>query len=300
MKTRLLLISLSFTVYLHAQVPDYLSNDPNWRQELWFGGFMPCLETHNKVYYIAGDSIVNDIAYKKLHSRGEVEYRWMAEPPPAFCEGSYIFDHFYHLIRQEDFKLLIYENGTEYLLYNFDLAVGDTLPYSWNVWDDVWVTAVESIPVGNEYRKVFSLSDNLGQTPLLIEGVGLTTGLIEPYPNMYPSSLLCFTLGDTTWYPGYGEVCDLSVRQVDLPKQKNIVCYPNPVKDKLYVENPGQSAFSRITFYDLSGRAHQLPLPRAGENPTAIDLSDFPAGFYIIEFYDEDNASRRTKIAKTD
>ncbi len=299
MKTRLLLISLVFTAFMHAQTPDYLSDDPNWRQEWWFGGFMPCLEIHNKVYYINGDSVVGDVVYKKLFTRGEVENRWMAEPPPAFCEGNYLFDHFYHLIRQDGEKLFILDYNTEYLLYNFDLAFGDTLPHSWNVWDDVWVTAIDSIPVGNDFRKVFTLYDNLGQTPLLIEGIGLTTGFLEPYPDMYPSILLCFTLGDTTWYPGYGEVCDLSVRQVVLQHQKSIVFYPNPLKDKLFVENPGQIPFNRITIYDLSGRAQKLPLPRFGGNPSALDLADFAAGFYFIEFFDAENNSWRIKIAKT-
>jgi hypothetical protein len=59
---------------VYAQTPDYLSNDPNWRQDWTFGGSMPCLETHNYIYYMNGDSLIGDVEYKKIYERHETAY----------------------------------------------------------------------------------------------------------------------------------------------------------------------------------------------------------------------------------
>lgn len=61
--TTLTLIIL--TLELSAQVPDYFAENPEWRQVLSTTN-PPCTQTQKFIYYVSGDSIINDTVYKKL------------------------------------------------------------------------------------------------------------------------------------------------------------------------------------------------------------------------------------------
>lgn len=300
MKTHITLIAVFITCFISAQETDYLSNDPNWRQEWWFGGGMPCLQIHNYIYYLNGDSLIGGLEYKKVFKRGETEYIWLAPPPHQDCEGIILYNDFWTLLRQDGKKLFIYEDGNDHLLYDFNLAVGDTLPVTWNMTTQgIIVSSVDSIFMGDHYRKKFSIHEQSPVADILIEGVGFGSGLLEPFPMLwYPTELLCFTLNDTTYFPGYGEDCDLTVK-VPLPaNETDLSFYPNPVKNRFRIDHSTDTEIQQVIAYDRTGRRHFMKPLQIGPYSIELDLSGLNQGLYILELYDKKSAFSRIKVMK--
>jgi len=283
-----------------AQVPDYLDNDPKWRQEWLFGGYMPCLEIHNYIYYLNGDSTVGNFVYKKVFKRLEIDYNWMAPPPPIMCEGSSYYDVFCALIRQESLKLYLNDNDNDYLLYDFDLTVGDTLPITWNMWiEGIVVTSIDSILIGDIYRKIFNLNDVSSIPDFLIEGIGFSGGFIDYYPSPeFPSVLLCFTLNDTTYYPSYGYSCDLSVSIPSVIADEEFKMFPNPIIDKLTIETNSQAIFDQVIAYDIAGNKIQLKFKLKHPDKIIIDCSSIRPGFYILQLQSGKTIPINLKVIK--
>ena len=75
---------------------------------------------------------------------------------------------------------------------------------------------------------------------------------------------------------------------------QNISLYPNPVKDLLHIENPDLEKL-RIYVYNNSGKVISI---NSGSNKKySVDLSDQPAGLYLIRIVTND-AEATKKIIK--
>jgi hypothetical protein len=302
MKTHIIIVLILLSSLACAQVPDYLSNDPKWRQEAVVGSSMPCLMIHNYIYYLNGDSAIGNIEYKKVYEIREIEYRWMAPPPNDNCDGTTHFNDFRALLRQEGKRMYLNENGTEHLLYDFDLAVGDTLPLTWNMLTEgIYVTDIDSIFMGDHYRKVFYLDEVLGMDSFIIEGVGSDYGLLEDFPQPllnYPSSLLCFTLNDTTYFPGFGEDCDLTVNTPLVEKDFHVRISPNPVKDRLRIDHQEVSNIQQVIVYECNGRKLFAKPENITPHSFELNLSFLSQGLYVLELQFTPKALVRVKVIK--
>jgi len=257
---------------------------------------------HNYIYYLNGDSVISDVEYKKVYEIREIEYRWMAPPPHDNCDGTILINDFRALLRQDGKKIFLNENGTEHLLYDFDLAIVETLPLTWNMLTGgIYVTGIDSILMGDHYRKVFHLNEVWEMENFLIEGVGSNLGLLEEFPVPllnYPSNLLCFTLNDTTWFPGFGEDCDLTVN-TPLPENDFQLNFsPNPVKDKLRIDHHEVSAIQQVFVYDCCGRKLVMVPENIAPNFFDLDLSSLSQGLYIQELQVTTTSMARIKVIK--
>ncbi len=283
---------------LNAQ--NYFSNNPQWRQSSscrWWGD---CIEDQEFVYYINGDSIVNNILYKKLYKRGQLDQYWMGPPPYENCDDHYTFNSFHTLLRQDGLKIYIKESGAgDTLLYDFNLNIGDTLPKTWNQHQDsIIVTSIDSILVGNSFRKVFHFE---GFEPdFLIEGIGYYGGLLEPFPQDLECSYLlnCYTLSDTTYFPEFGAYCDLTV---DIPK--NIVTeissfYPNPCSNLLTVEFKSYTEIDNVVAFNINGLRTGLNTVSSNQRRILLDVKKLKKGIYVIQINFENHTYQRLKIIK--
>lgn len=294
-------VLLSLVVSLSAQIPDYFENNPQWRQYSACADGAPCVEEQDYVYYLNGDSIVGDITYKKVFKHGILVKVWFDGPPvPPYCDTSWTFNHFYALVRQEENRIYVRQWGEqEALLYDFGLKVGDTLPITWNQWyEDIVVTSIDSLLVGNYYRKVFNLTQQ--SSPQLIEGIGHEGGFIEPFPPILECGhfLLCFALNDTTYYPNYNDPCDLTVNIHPTISQETIKYYPNPVINNLTIEYFNSENIEQVVSYNASGQKKILLFKKYGENTIIIDLSRLGKGFYIIQIIGKGETTLNLKIIK--
>lgn len=297
------LLSLSlFLIATSLFAQNYLDNDPQWRQEYFFGGNGSCIENQQYVYELSGDSVVNDITYKKVIKHGTKTFNWMDAPPaPPGCDTSFAFSEFSALVREEAKKIYTCTpGGQDTLLYDFDLEAGDYLPLTWNQnVEEVMVLAVDSILVNGSYHKIFELEEFYGQPNNLIEGIGFESGFLESFSSWeFPASLQCFAKDGTTFYPNHNAPCNLSVNIAVLtPDKKTLIAYPNPVADILTIETDNRSEIANVSAFDTMGKSTLLRIDKSGKK-IQLDCSELNNGVHFIRISYRNGESKDLKILK--
>lgn len=76
---------------------------------------------------------------------------------------------------------------------------------------------------------------------------------------------------------------------------KVFMMYPNPVKDKLYIENFGR--IDRVTVYNLAGQLVKMIEPRTSSK-IAIDFTDLNTGLYLVNVLNSEGKSVTHKVQK--
>jgi len=301
MKAQLTFLLILLGLSSSAQVPDYFEGNPQWRMEWGNGAYYPCIELNDYIYYLNGDTVIGNQVYKKLFERRDVNYNWLWVPPPNNCEGSYTYDSFRILIRQDSLKMYVRDlDGIDNLLYDFDLEVGDTLPITYNLYlDDIVVTGIDSLLVGSSFRKVFEIPDYNPAGNNLIEGIGFTTGLLDFfYCPEFPTILECFVQNDTAYYPIYGEPCDLTVKVPERILNNEIRYYPNPVDDELVVLLDTPVMVSHVICISSDGRRTDMEFEQQLTDKVIIDFSKLSSGLHIIQLYTKDTSVLYAKVLK--
>lgn len=176
----------------------------------------------------------------------------------------------------------------EFLLYDFSAIPGDTLH---NIYmeeqfvlqgflDDVIIQQVDSVLMGNDYRK--RLFIHWGTQ--WIEGIGCAYGLfMHPFLNVshYKIELHCMSTNDTTLYPDFSSgACSLSVGidEINTLKPK-LALYPNPSDRYMFVS---LSNGAKIEAYHVLNQFGQIvKTEKQWQNP--MDISVLKSGLYIIQ-----------------
>jgi len=130
---------------------------------------------------------------------------------------------------------------SEYVLYNFNLAVGDSIfhPYGGTMRgaeDTVIVEQVDSIELSDGYHKRYRFGGGCGST--WIEGIGSIYELLAPfrYACLSPRDELECMFSDTTFhYPKGRSTCNVPVEE-KTKYQAEIKLSPNPFNGKLIVD----------------------------------------------------------------
>ena len=196
-----------------------------------------CVYHHNSIYYIDGKTIINAKEYYKVYEEGYYSESPVNPQYPS-CNDSYDYTGVYRgAIRTENGKVYGYTVTGEAggLLMDFTLNVGDTL-YSSICQDGKVIESIDSVLVGNEYRRRFNFA-NSWHCNWMIEGVGHECGLFEsmddPFENN--SSLICY---GENGIPIFGnENCDITVGNVEkLMKENYVEIYPNPAYHKISID----------------------------------------------------------------
>ena len=286
MRTPLLLAGL-LPLCAFAQ-NDYFANDPIWRQSsLCNGGGGvggSCISDKTYNYVLAGDTVANGYTYKKVMRQGTETLYWQGgnPPPPPIYTGTIQFGpEFVAYLRQDGLTIreLQVDIGMEYLVHDFNLNTGDTLPWSTTNWNtDITVGAIDSIQVGTEWRKRFALVNSWA--PYLIEGIGSSHGLLEPVSNFFDCgyALECFGLGAVGYYPAPGPDCALAMGTTGPePMIIDLAVYPNPAMDRLHIT--GDQPLGPVSLFDAQGRV--VAAARAQGSALDLDIHDLPPGLYI-------------------
>jgi hypothetical protein len=186
LKTALILVCLGMicTNSINAQKYTYKPlalEGAHWWVELWHASPPPWEPSDYYQYVIQGDSIFNDISYKKVY------YRDLTDEPPYYI----ISEVLAALVRDDTInqEVLLINIDLPYLepidcyrdeediLYKFDVSAGDTLNMCFLLW---WYGSrvVESIEYEFKYgieRKIL----NIPTTLPFIEGIGSEFGVFE-------------------------------------------------------------------------------------------------------------------------
>ncbi|HYV90701.1 MAG TPA: T9SS type A sorting domain-containing protein [Chitinophagales bacterium] len=154
-----------------------------------------------------------------------------------------------------------FPQDSDILIYDFDIAVGDTL--SWKEYDPI-VYSIDSIQLLDlEWRRTYRFSSYYYyEADFWIEGLGSNLGLFGAYngpPFEGGYQLLCFKKDSNLLYEnlGYGAVsCDeLYTDILEEGHQKSISVFPNPVSDFItfYPSNFPCEKFT-LTIYNSNGQ----------------------------------------------
>jgi hypothetical protein len=223
---------------------------------------------------IGNDTLISDKLYKRV---GLGFFR--VEDEKVFYKGEIPF-----AIGSPD--------STEILLYDFGLQVGDTFALTEEY--IITVSSIDSIMLnGVNYEKInFADAYNNqgvdGLSPIgppfteycWIKGIGSALGFF-PYFPYFESEIQfnCFTKNGEAILLNIetGGTCD-NVGLAKVPKDKEIILYPNPSSGIIYLKS--DDPMKQVTIYDFMGRVLSVEPPSG--NPQNINLSYLKGGIYYL------------------
>ncbi|MFN5831336.1 MAG: T9SS type A sorting domain-containing protein [Bacteroidota bacterium] len=302
-KLTLILFCLMLQVTV-AQNSNWLANDPIWQVNSSCAVGYPCIRQETLNYYFIGDTLLNGMLYKQVFKKGQGQFNWMAAPPAA-CSGtfSYIDTVPCYFLREAGMKIFLRQplDTAEYLLYDFDLAIGDTLPVTFNNFQaDVYVTAIDSFFTPYGYRKRFALAGNNSATHL-IEGVGSSNGLFEPIPLMLECGYMlnCFSLHDTAYYPTLGPSCNLAVALPTVSMLDILTVAPNPFSSYTIINSNRMLHKATLTINNSIGQTVKVRSQITGHSITLL-REELSQGLYFIRLTEGSQLIASQKLMVTD
>lgn len=289
-----------------AQTNSYFQNKPVWRLTSACAIAFPCIDYRTYNYYINGDTTINSTLYKKIYEKGQGYYAWNASPPsncPSPSTYNYSESQPSFFLRSNN-KIMYIVNAhetNEQLLYDFNLQVGDSLPLSFNNFSpNVVVTAIDSVYTPYGYRKRFALSgDTWAQ--YLIEGIGTDKGLIEPIqtPLECGYNLICYSLNDSTYYPGSGSNCELTNALKEYVNVVNFSISPNPFNTFTTIKLDETSGTTELIIYNLYGqKIKSLSIDSATE--FVLERENLVSGIYFISLKQKNKSAMLKKLIVTE
>jgi hypothetical protein len=240
--------------------------------------------TINYQYKLDGDTIIEGQNYKKIYYI-ETDY----ENPQIIYVGG---------LREETAKRIYFfpsslslptisghtfpNDTTEHLLYTFDdLEVGAILPINGGV-KQIRVIGIDSIQIGNSYRKRYEIQDNLMSVEYWIEGIGSTKDLLSPFTYEFEWTFytLCYSNGDL-YYINSPDGEDYCHYMVGINKQENgiIQIYPNPTSNEIRIL-ANLHGMINVSIINLQGQLIQRKdNSHAGDE---LDISQLDPGVYFV------------------
>lgn len=259
--------------------------------------------TYKRIYML-GDTLVGSLNYKKIY---QTYATWMSFSPTPITPANYVGS-----IRQDipAKKVYFIDPGfvTDYVLYDFNLNVGDIVTISSIVETDdtIRVVSIDSVIVSGNYNKRFVLegTGSVSNPGDLIEGVGNDAGLRNLYRTGFEFSdqLLCLSVDNSMAYPFGNPIfpanyCAYAVGIGELINNKlKLTVFPNPVLGAIHIVvncNDNYDIEIRNSLGDLIHKKTDIQA-----NGPTIDFSDFANGIYFVRLIDSKGNSVVKKIIK--
>lgn len=204
------ILCISGFVYSQKYVP-FPTENAEWNIGLCSApqDFQLAVECNLLNYSLAGDTIINDLRYKKLCMDKSLLVGFIREENKKIYYIGSGFTNFgasYSPQMLEKIRAcspsFIKSSGIEYLLYDFNVKTGDDI--LWGL-ESNHVDKIDSVLIGNSYRKRYTLRNN---GDVIIEGIGsVVKGLlssVSPVPmcSDYISwwNHICFSQNGQTVY----------------------------------------------------------------------------------------------------
>lgn len=235
------------------------------------------------------DTIIDGKSYKKLYSFTEREFDIEAA---TFVCG----------IRENENKQVFvasYHNQQEFLLYDFSLTEGDSILAESNGEYDLYfnVTDVDTIDYNGVERRKITLQFYNYAWVTWIEGIGNIEGLLmdwrsytmamDPMPNV---RLRCYEYNEECLYSDFSfneSIYDcytpLYTGLEENETQNNILLYPNPAKERLYINT--SIPIKQMTICNLLGQ--EIQKYNNLETTSSINISGLNEGVYFVKIYTE-------------
>lgn len=235
------------------------------------------------------DTIIDGKSYKKLYSFTEREFD--IETATFVCG-----------IRENENKQVFvasYHNQQEFLLYDFSLTEGDSILAESNGEYDLYfnVTDVDTIDYNGVERRKITLQFYNYAWVTWIEGIGNIEGLLmdwrsytmamDPMPNV---RLRCYEYNEECLYSDFSfdeSIYDcytlLYAGLEENETQNNILLYPNPAKERLYINT--SIPIKQMTICNLLGQ--EIQKYNNLETTSSINISGLNEGVYFVKLSTE-------------
>ena len=244
-------------------------------------------------YVLIGDTLIDDLLYKKM---GRIDYN-------VQCSQLFTGPYYYTAIRDDMVVRKVYQrvSDEDYLLYDFSLGIGDTV--NTIISQGYIVGNIDSILIGDTYRKRFIYTKETWVDIEVIEGIGAYTGLFEPAEVFeHIHWLRCYSEDSMALYvnPMVGQ-CDLEidtclpVNIAEFKQLNSITVYPNPFTTSTTIEYE-LNAISNIQFtvYNMMGevvyRTEEIMLPQ-GRHTVTWSPGHLLAGLYYAVLRSKEGVS---------
>ncbi len=231
-------------------------------------------------YYLEGDTIVNDTAYKILRRTGLFVHTFFGFSSSTWYSGSICM-----LIREDTANRKVFVRdptwleGPELLLYDFSAGLG---PYPWTYLypeSTHEVIAVDSIVLADGPHRRITL--NFGDQ--ILEGIGSLRGFMprQAWDNLYLHGLVCHTLHGSQDYVVFNYDCACG-SNVGIPIHaiSSLRVSPSPTTDLCRLEGAPPNALFRVRSMD--GRT-VFAGTCSNSGSAMINMADLSAAMYVVE-----------------
>lgn len=226
-----------------------------------FGMPMP----YQKVYTLFGDTTISNMNYKKI------------------SDGDYV-----GALRESSKRIYFIPDTslTEYLLYDFNLSVGDTVanPFGGAVCsnDTVILEGMDSVLVSDGYHRQYNWLPPSGVN--WIEGIGSYNYLLAPNNILCVSGnlqLVCMISDGTFIYPATWSGCSVSVPEMG-NQTMEILVFPNPSAGSFTVDFNGLDV-EEVVISDPLGK---VVLRQRTNGRANFQVDDLSSGMYLLSAVD--------------
>ena len=192
------------------------------------------------------------------------------------------------------------------MVYDFGAEINDTLlitsyAYNWPTELEIVISEVDTVLVGDEYRRRLLYECEYFTDNFWIEGIGSNNGLIEPGFYCYivcpVVELLCVKEeGNVIYHNEYYEECYIvGIKETAISEQKFLV-YPNPVKSDIHII-PQTNVDPDLVFilYNLKSEVI-IQRKITNFNPSVINITNLKDGLYFYRIIDNNSLVQNGKI----
>lgn len=285
-----------------AQENTYFEQQPVWKISTQNAQEYPCVRNLTRNQFLGAPVSDDTLTYYPLMERYTMYYSWESDQEPyPFCNGGQTIDSLFRGYVRSSGKRVYFRgsfSSPEYLIYDFDLSVGDTLPFNELLhFDTLVVTGIDSVSVsGGNYWKVFDVSGNNYVTQL-IEGIGSSAGFLEELEKPYNvnHALNCYTQNGQKYFPEFTDPDCIFFLELKEPEFR-MDLYPNPCSEILHIS---LKTVSGECFYCIRGMDGVI-IEKQIVNSQAVDIETgkWSSGIYLVEFYRGRELMGRQKIIK--
>ncbi len=263
-----------------AQLSNYFANNPVWRINSSCSAPYPCVRDDQAEYRVITDTLMDGEIWHKMQRQGISTYSYFSSPPiPEGCSGTFSISEQSGFLRQDSMKIYFRTqfNPTQYLVYDFNLEVGDSLPITTiNFQDFLVVNAVDSVLIGASWRRRMFFNDGASW---LIEGIGHNAGLLESIPPMLECahSFICFKLDSVIEFQENIGNCEIpnSTQEIKCPQWKLLTDISG---NSWKIIGPKET--DHLALIDLSGNL--IPAISWSNTTCEIQLSNYSQGMYTL------------------
>ncbi|HLG02770.1 MAG TPA: hypothetical protein VI731_04185 [Bacteroidia bacterium] len=292
MKQSLFFFQLFLSALLAAQqyVPMPIDSNVRWRVTYYIN--MPGCNSYPNAEYeysIPGDTIIGMHTYGKLFRSGVIY-----DCPPDASGIGYV-----GAIREDSNKrvYIVFPNTvSDTLLYDFNLAVGDTvrgyLADPASAGDFPVVAAIDSVLTGTVYRKRYSMVPMGFDQADLIEGIGTTNGVLDWYGTGYNQAYeLCFVYNNVTLFQTPSAICSpITVSSEPVIITPELSVSPIPATTEISISLSNWLADERITVLltDAGGRSYRNETFVTSDGKISMSRAGLSAGVYFVTVLSND------------